>query len=138
MGEYLEIIPRMKPIRHIACTLLLLAFFSCEAQTNATPDTPTTQNNMQEETQDTTVQGIAEALKAGLLVHTDKGQNYIIRGMDFWPEGTIGKRVEVTGSITREKVISKAETDENGAMTQGGARDWVTEVITLKEWKLLE
>ena len=81
----------------------------------------------------TTVSGYAADARAGAVLTTDEGDTIYIAGLAAWPGDLVGRRVEVTGHLTRKKLIPDPEVNEKGEHTAGayGLQD----VIEGAKWK---
>jgi len=80
-----------------------------------------------------TLTGYAADARAGAVITTDEGDTIYVAGLATWPADLLGRRVEVTGLLTRKKPIPDPEVNENGEHTAGayGLQD----VMEKTKWK---
>lgn len=80
-----------------------------------------------------TLEGKAVDAKAGAVLLMNDNPVYI-EGLDYWPQDFIDKQVTLSGKLVLKSYIPKAETDENGLISQGGSggNNYILEQATLE------
>jgi hypothetical protein len=68
--------------------------------------------------QETTISGKAYNAKAGAVLMIDNDTPVYIEGMREWGDDMIGKKVELTGVISRAQIYPEAKS-EDGIISQG-------------------
>ncbi len=80
-----------------------------------------------------TLSGTAADAKGGAVVVTDDGAVVYLEGVDAWPAGIRGHRVEVTGKRTRKKLIPDPVVSPTGERSAGAFGD--QDVIEGATWQ---
>jgi hypothetical protein len=109
--------------------LVALAFTGCAGGRGTTTATPS-------HTLARTVVGEAANAKAGAVVLTDVYGEVYVKGLAAWPDDVVGKTVELSGLLRREKLIPDPVTNEDGAVTAGAYGDQT--VIADADWKVID
>ena len=87
-----------------------------------------------EEARPVTLEGYAADARAGAVLQTDEGDTIYVAGLAAWPGDLVGRRVEVTGKLSRKKLIPDPEVNEDGEHTAGAYG--LQEVLEGARWKL--
>lgn len=80
--------------------------------------------------------GGAANAKGGAVVLTDVYGPVYVEGLKAWPVDVVGKTVEVSGLLRREKLIPDPVTNEYGAVSAGAYGDQT--VIADADWKVID
>jgi hypothetical protein len=84
------------------------------------------------------VVGTAAESKAGALVLADDGVTLWVGGLERWPAGVVGTRVEVAGERVERAVAPEATRSASGEISQGVAPGSApAPVIELASWRAL-
>jgi len=74
--------------------------------------------------------GTARSAKAGAMFLSDEGSRMYVEGMDEWPDDLLGKRVKLTGVVSKKKIFPIAsENPQPLRQTMAG----IPQVITLSK-----
>ncbi len=82
-----------------------------------------------------TLRGVAADAKSGAVVVTDEGQTVYVAGLERWPAGLAGRRVEVTGRLAQKKLIPDPVVSDAGERSAGAVGE--QSVVEGASWKPL-
>jgi hypothetical protein len=82
-----------------------------------------------------TISGVAFNKKDGAIIKSDSGMVFV-GGLSGWPDGYHGSaKIKVNG-LLKSAVIPKAETNENGEISQGYDQDTTIYTIEDPKWSV--